>query len=54
MPFLHSPSVSLSVPSMSRVARLKNSFGCLAHTFRRMSLTMSMKVKQSAAVKRRQ
>ena len=35
MPSLHSPVVSVSVPSMSILAQSKKSSGCFAQTFRR-------------------
>ena len=43
IPCLHSPVVITSVPSMSIVARSKNSAGCLAQTFSRASLMASIK-----------
>ena len=43
IPCLHSPLVDTSVPSISRRASAKNSSGCCAHTFNRVSLITSNK-----------
>ena len=54
MPALHAPVVSMSVPSMSIVARSKKDRGCLAQTFRRTSSMASCNLAMAAWLKRRQ
>ena len=54
MPSLHSPVVTVSVPSMSTNASSKNSFGCRFQTINRARLIASSNCRTLALLNRRQ
>ena len=54
MPSLHSPVVTVSVPSMSMIASSKKSSGCRFQTFSRARLIASNNCRTLAGVNRRQ